>query len=62
MDLDIIVSSNLSDVPNLRCDHEEADDLLMLHIDDVVRSGYEKVSIASPDTDIFVAALYSYTK
>ena len=57
-----IVSGNLSDVPNLRCDHEEADDRLMLHIDDAVRSGYEKVIIASPDTDIFVTALYHYTK
>ena len=57
-----IVSGNLSDVPNLRCDHEEADDRLMLHIYDAVRSGYEKVIIASPGTDIFVTALYHYTK
>ena len=53
---------NISDAPNLRCEHEEADDSLMLHIDDAVRAGYEKITIASPDTDIFVTALYHYTK
>ena len=53
---------NISDAPNLRCEHEEADDRLMLHIDDAVRAGYEKITIASPDTDIFVTALYHYTK
>ena len=34
----------------------------MLHIDDAVKAGYEKVIIASPDTDIFFTALYHYTK
>ena len=34
----------------------------MLHIEDAVRAGYEKIIIASPDTDIFVTALYHYTK
>ena len=53
---------NISDAPNLRCEHEEADDRLMLHIDDAVRAGYEKIIITSPDTDIFVTALYHYTK
>ena len=53
---------NISDAPNLRCEHEEADDRLMLHIDDAVRAGYERIIIASPDTDIFVTALYHYTK
>ena len=53
---------NISDALNLRCEHEEADDCLMLHIDDAVRAGYEKIIIASPDTGIFVTALYHYTK
>ena len=53
---------NISDAPNLRWEHEAADDRLMLHIDDAVRDGYEKIIIASPDTDIFVTALYHYTK
>ena len=52
---------NISDVPNLRCEHE-ADDRIMLHIDDAVRAGYEKIIIAFPDTDVFVTALYHYTK
>ena len=34
----------------------------MLHIDDAVKAGYEKVIIASPDTGIFFTALYHYTK
>ena len=57
-----IVSGNLSGVPNLRCNHKEADDRIMLHIDDAVWSGYEKVIIASPDTDIFVTVSYHYAK
>ena len=39
-----IVRNTLSDVPNLRCDHEEADDRLMLHTTDAVGSGNEKLS------------------
>ena len=39
-----IVRNTLSDVPNLRCDHEEADDRLMLHTADAVRSSIEKLS------------------
>ena len=57
-----IVRVHLSTVPSLRCEHEEADNRLKLHIDNAVRSGYEKGIIASPDTDIFVTALYHYTK
>ena len=53
---------NISDVPNLRCEHEEANDRIMLYIDDAVRVDYEKIIIASPDTDVFVTALYHYAK
>ena len=49
-------------VPSLYCVHGEADDCLMLHIDDTVRSCYKKVIIASPETIIFAIALYHYKK
>ena len=39
-----IVRNTLSDVPNLHCDHEEADDRLMLRTADAVRYGNEKLS------------------
>ena len=53
---------NILDIPNLRCEHEEADNCIMLHIDEAFKAGYEKIIIASPDTDVFVTALYHYTK
>ena len=39
-----IVRNTLSDVPNLHCDHEEADHRLMLRTADAVRYGNEKLS------------------
>ena len=39
-----IVRNTLSDVPNLHCDHEEADDRLMLRTADAGRYGNEKLS------------------
>ena len=57
-----IVRGILSKVPSLRCEYEEADNRLMLHTDDALRSGYKKVIIALADTEIFVKALYHYTK
>ena len=39
-----IVRNTLSDVPNLRCDHEEADDRLMLYTADAPRYSNEKLS------------------
>ena len=39
-----IVRNTLSDVLNLHCDHEEADDRLMLRTADAVRYGNEKLS------------------
>ena len=49
---------NISDVPNLQCEHEEAGNRIILYINDAVRAGYEKIIIASSDTDVFVTALY----
>ena len=46
-------------VDELSCDHEEADTRLLLHAEHAERSGYPSVVIKSPDTDLFVLALFS---
>ena len=46
-------------VDELSCDHEEADTSLLLHAAHAGRSGYPSVVIKSPDTDVFVLALFS---
>ena len=45
-------------VYELSCDHEEADTRLLLHAAHAGRSGYQSVVIKSPDTDVFVLALF----
>ena len=57
MDL-VTFRSLLSTVSSLRCEHEKADNRLMLQIDDAVRSGYNKVIITSL-TPIFLSQLYT---
>ena len=46
-------------VVELSCDHEEADTRIMLHAAHAARSGYQTVVIKSPDTDVFILALFS---
>ena len=47
-------------VDELSCDHdEEADTRLLLHAAHAGRSSYPSVVIKSPDTDVFVLALFS---
>lgn len=46
-------------VDELSCDHEEADTRLLLHAAHAARSGNRTVVIKSPDTDVFVLALFS---
>ena len=57
-----LTRDHLSTVPSLQCEYKEADNRLMLHIDDLVRYGYERVIIALSDTDIFVKVLFHYAK
>ena len=46
----------------LICEHEEADDRIMYHINHAVTvQNYEKVIVASTDTDIFMFAISLYT-
>ena len=47
----------------LECTHEEADDRIFFHANQAIKIGsYGSVVIASPDTDIFVSALYHLCK
>ena len=38
------------------CTHEEADTRILLHLEDAVKQGYNKVSIRTVDTDVVVLA------
>ncbi|KAF3848758.1 hypothetical protein F7725_015255, partial [Dissostichus mawsoni] len=39
------------------CTHEEDDNRILLHLGDVVKEGYSKVSIRTVDTDVVVLAV-----
>ena len=41
------------------CTHEEADTRILLHLEDVVKQGYNKVSIPTVDTGVVVLAVAS---
>ena len=43
----------------LECSHEEADDHIMFHVNHAVKIGnFRGIAIASPDTDVLVAAIH----
>ena len=45
----------------LKCDHEEADDQMMFHVNHAIKAeNYKNLVIASGDTDVFVCALYHF--
>ena len=45
----------------LKCDHEEADDRIMFHINHkVIIDQFRKVIVASADTDIFILSHVSF--
>lgn len=51
------------DVDTLRNTHEEADDRMMFHIHQAVsRENFERVIIASGDTDVFVCSIYHFSR
>ena len=59
-----IVSAGCASVfPQLNCTHEEADDRMMFHIQDILsrRSGPTSMTLSSGDTDVFVCLLYHLT-
>ena len=41
------------------CTHEEADKRILLHLEDALKRGYNKVSIRTDDTDVVVLAVIS---
>ena len=46
----------------LKCDHEEADDWIMFHLNHPVKvEKFSKVVIASSNTDVFMCALYHFS-
>ena len=49
-----------SPFPRLNCTHEETDDRMMLHIEDILcpRKGPSSLTLSSGDTDVFVCRLY----
>ena len=47
----------------LKCTHEEADDRIFFHVNDgIKRDNFTKTVVASPDTDVFVNAVYHFTQ
>ena len=54
-----LVNGTMFDVPSLSCTYDEADDRIMYHLNQAVRTEeYEYAHIASVDTDIFVCLMY----
>ena len=50
-------------VPSLRNDHEEADDWMMYYLNQSIKDeGFEKVIIASADTNVFICAVYHFNR
>ena len=47
----------------LKCNHEEADDRILFHVNHGVRTaGFSKIVIASPDTDVFVNSVHHFSR
>jgi hypothetical protein len=55
-----VLCTNRQDVSSLApCTHEEADTRMLLHLEDAVHQGHNKVSIRTVDTDVVVLAISS---
>ena len=47
----------------LECAHKEDDDRLLFHVNHAAKvAGFGSVAVTSPDTDIFVSAIYHFSK
>ena len=47
----------------IECSHEEADDCIMFYVNHAVKIGnFRGIAIASPETDVLVAAIHHYNK
>ena len=50
-------------VPSLKNDNEEADDRIFYHSNHSIKDdGFQKVVIASADTDVFICTIYHYNR
>ena len=49
---------SVSSIEELTCSHEEADTRMILHANHAVANNYKTVVIDTPDTDVFIIALY----
>ncbi len=59
------VSTNSEDVSLqdlYECNHEEADTRMVLHAEHQVKSGYRKILVKSPDTDVIVLFISLFSK
>ena len=59
-----IISAGYASVfPQLNCTHEEADDRMMFHVQDMLSrpSGPTSMTLLSGDTDVLVSLLYHFT-
>ena len=62
-------NSNVYRIPSVEiepylapCNHEEADSRMFLHAYESAEQGYSRVTIRSPDTDVFVIAISCFPK
>ena len=61
--LTVLVLSNVRiTVPELRCEHEEADNRIIFHLHYLVTKGHDvnTIVVAIEDTDVIVSLLYHY--
>ncbi len=59
----LVSAGHASLFPRLNCTHEEADDRMMFHVQDILShcSGPTSITLSSGDTDVFVCLLYHFT-
>ena len=58
-----IGSQTVVDVPTLHCQHKEAEDRMLLHINHATCTEiFKRVKVASPDTDVLVCLLYHFSE
>ena len=58
-----ILSGSSQECPSLKCYHEEADDRILFHTNYIINAEhFQKVIIASPDTDVYINTIYHFTR
>ena len=58
-DVPLVVRGNTCSLNNLKCDHEEADTLIMLHASNFSYH-HHRVVVQSPDMDVAVLCMHTY--